>query len=104
MVASPLEELSRRVAEAAPQVAAASTETKDAALTLAADLLEERTIQIVAANEVDVSGAQEVDTPAAVVDRLRLTPARVAAMASGLRQVAGLADPIGETVRGWVRP
>jgi glutamate-5-semialdehyde dehydrogenase len=104
MVASPLEQLSRRVAEVAPRVAAASTETKDAALTLAAELLEERTVQIVAANELDVSGAQRADTPPTVVDRLRLTPARIAAMASGLRQVAGLADPVGETVRGWVRP
>jgi glutamate-5-semialdehyde dehydrogenase len=104
VVASSLEPLSRRVAAAAPLVAAASTETKDAVLTLAAALLEERTVQIVAANERDVTAAQRADTAPAVVDRLRLTPGRVAAMASGLRQVAALADPVGETVRGWVRP
>ena len=39
-----------------------------------------------------------------MIDRLRLSPARVAAMAAGLRQVASLADPVGEIVDGWVRP
>ena len=48
--------------------------------------------------------AEEAGTAPGVIDRLRLTPGRVAAMASGLRQVAGLPDPVGETVRGWVRP
>ena len=41
---------------------------------------------------------------ATIVDRLRLSDARIASMAGGLRQVAGLADPVGEVVEGWVRP
>jgi glutamate-5-semialdehyde dehydrogenase len=104
MAPNPLEALAARARAAAPQVAAASAEIKDAALSLSADLLEERTVHIVAANQLDVTRAERADTAPGVIDRLRLTPERVAAMASGLRQVAGLADPVGETVRGWVRP
>jgi glutamate-5-semialdehyde dehydrogenase len=59
---------------------------------------------VLAANEADVAAAQEAGTTATVVDRLRLTPARVEAMAGGLRQVAALPDPVGEVVEGWTRP
>jgi len=53
---------------------------------------------------VDISRAEEAGTSQTVIDRLRLTPARVGGMAGGLRQVAALADPVGEIVDGWVRP
>jgi glutamate-5-semialdehyde dehydrogenase len=103
-MSTPLEQLAARVLAAAPHVAGASTATKDAALLHAADLLEDRAAEIVAANDVDVARAEGLGTPPGVTDRLRLTPSRVAAMAAGLRTVAGLADPVGETVHGWVRP
>ncbi len=48
--------------------------------------------------------AEAAGAAATAVDRLRLTEARVAAMAGGLRQVASLPDPVGETIAGWVRP
>jgi glutamate-5-semialdehyde dehydrogenase len=89
---------------AARLVATASSATKDAALLIGADLLDLGVDGVLAANQEDVARAQDSDVPATVVDRLRLTPARVAAMAGGLRQVAALPDPVGETVAGWRRP
>ena len=96
--------LGRRAGEASRALAQASTATKDAALHAAADLLAERAADVLAANEVDVARAEEAGTTATVVDRLRLSGARVEAMAGGLRQVAALADPVGEVVDGWTRP
>jgi glutamate-5-semialdehyde dehydrogenase len=104
MATSPLDELAARSRAAAPLVATASSATRDAALHHAADLLEDRTADIVGANDTDVARAERAEVAPGIIDRLRLTPARVRAMASGLRQVAALADPVGETVRGWVRP
>ncbi len=85
-------------------MAAAPTAAKDAALLAAADLLVARAGEICAANAGDVARAEADGTPAALVDRLRLTPARIEAMADGLRQIAARRDPIGEVADGWVRP
>ena len=85
-------------------LATASTTQKDDALRAAADLLVDRTVDVLAANEADVERAMEQSVAATVVDRLRLDAGRVQAMAGGLRQVAGLADPVGEVLDGWVRP
>jgi glutamate-5-semialdehyde dehydrogenase len=85
-------------------MAAASTAAKDAALFGAADALVARTDEICAANAIDVARAEADGTPAALVDRLRLSPARIEAMADGLRQIAARRDPIGEVADGWVRP
>ena len=97
-------ELGHRARDAARILALASTAAKDEALTRAADLLVDRADEILAANTQDVGRAETAGTAATVVDRLRLTEARVAAMAGGLRTVAGLPDPVGEVVEGWVRP
>ena len=85
-------------------LATASTTAKDAALAAAADLLVQHTPAILEANATDVDRAEASGTAATVVDRLRLTAARVEAMADGLRQVAALPDPVGEVVGGWTRP
>src|SRR4051795_6797356 len=85
---------------AAIDLAAATRAEKDAALLLMADRLVERSDDIVAANAVDVANAREARQSDAMVDRLTLTPARVTAMADGLRQLAGLPDPVGDVVRG----
>ncbi len=85
-------------------LATASTETKDAALLAAADLLVERTADLLEANALDVAAAEAAGTDAGIVDRLRLDESRVAAMAAGLRQVAGLTDPVGHVVDAWERP
>ena len=102
--AAPVAELAARAKAASRLMAAASTAAKDAALASAADTLVARTGEICAANAVDVARAEADGTPAALVDRLRLSPARIEAMADGLRQIAARRDPIGEVADGWVRP
>ncbi len=99
-----LPELGQRAKQASLALALASSLTKDAALNAAADLLLERTGEILQANASDVERAGTAGVAPAVIDRLRLSETRVGAMAGGLRQVAGLADPVGEVVEGWVRP
>ncbi len=101
---TPVAELGRRVRAAAAPLARASTTQKDAALAAAAELLEARADEILAANERDVTRAVEAGTPGTLVDRLRLDEGRIASMAGGLRQVAALPDPVGTVVDGWVRP
>jgi glutamate-5-semialdehyde dehydrogenase len=96
--------LGARATAAVRPLANASTAAKDAALHAAADLLVERSADVLDANAVDAARAQDAGSTATVVDRLRLTVARVEAMATGLRQVAALADPVGEITDGWVRP
>ena len=97
-------ELGEHAAAAARVLATASTAAKDAALHAAADLLVERAPEILDANGADVAAAEQANATATVVDRLRLTHARIESMAAGLRQVASLADPVGEVLDGWVRP
>src|SRR3954467_15872697 len=99
-----MRELGERALAASRVLATASTAPKDAALVAAADVLVERAPDILAANAADVSRAEESGTSSTVVDRLRLTSARVEAMAGRQRQVATLPDPIGEVPEGWVRP
>jgi glutamate-5-semialdehyde dehydrogenase len=99
-----LSELGRRAKAASLALALASTATKDAALGAAADLLVQRSEDILAANAADVERAKAEGVSATIIDRLRLSDARIASMAAGLRQVASLADPVGEVVEGWVRP
>jgi len=100
----PVAELGRGAKAASRVLATASTAAKDAALTAAADLLVQHSAEILDANADDVARAEAAGTPATVVDRLRLSPARVEAMADGLGQVAALPDPVGEIADGWTRP
>jgi glutamate-5-semialdehyde dehydrogenase len=98
----------RRSAERAKAAAAAlaplSRSAKDAALLLMADALLARSGELLAANAEDVAAARAAGTAPAMVDRLALTPARLDAMAAGLRQVAALDDPVGEVLRGSLLP
>jgi glutamate-5-semialdehyde dehydrogenase len=85
---------------AAVDLATATRAEKDRALLLMADRLIARTEDIVSANAVDVANARAGGLSEAMIDRLTLTPARVTAMADGLRQLAALPDPVGDVVRG----
>ena len=85
-------------------VAGAPGPVRDDALRIAADLLEQECASLLEANRGDLARAESGGLAASAQDRLRLTEERVAAMAAGLRGVAGLADPVGEVVEGWVRP
>jgi glutamate-5-semialdehyde dehydrogenase len=97
-------ELGRRAKAASALLASASTSDKDAALLAAADLLEQQVAELLAANALDVEAAEAAGLDPGPLDRLRLTEARVAGMADGLRSVAALPDPIGEVLDGWQRP
>ena len=101
---SDLSELGKRAKAASRLLALAPTGQKNAALLQAASLLLERSEEILAANQSDLDSAVASGGPASALDRLRLTPSRLEAMAAGLRQVAGLPDPVGEVIEGWVRP
>ena len=97
-------ELGRRAKAASRALAMASGAAKDAALRLAADLLEQRSAELLEHNAHRPRPGRADGATATQIDRLRLSPERIAAMADGLRQVAALPDPVGEVVEGWVRP
>ena len=96
--------LARRARAVAPVLARASTDLKDAALLAAADRLEADVGDLLAANADDVARGEADGMATGFLDRLRLDPDRIASMASGLRQVAGLPDPVGRVTAEWVRP
>jgi glutamate-5-semialdehyde dehydrogenase len=93
-----------RSKEAAAELALATSAVKDSLLRDMADALVARTAEILAANDRDVAGGREAGLPDGLIDRLTLTPERIAGVAEGLRTVAGLPDPVGEVVRGSVLP
>ena len=97
-------DLARRARAVAPVLARASTDLKDAALLAAADHLEADVGDLLAANADDVARGEADGMATGFLDRLRLDPDRIARMASGLRQVAGLPDPVGRVTAEWVRP
>jgi glutamate-5-semialdehyde dehydrogenase len=92
--------VAERAREASHGLALATRAEKDRALHAMAEALLARAHEILVANAEDVERAEAGGTPANIVDRLRLTPDRLAGMAQGLRDVAGLPDPVGEVVRG----
>ena len=96
--------LGERAKAAATVLAQAPGAVRDEALLSAADLLDEASDSVLAANRDDVANAEAAGTSATLIDRLRLNPGRISAMAAGLRNVAALADPVGQVVDGWVRP
>ena len=89
---------------AARALARASTASKNTALLAAAEAFEHNAATILAANGKDVARAREAGNDAAFVDRLTLTPHSVRALAQGVREVAGLADPVGEMSELRFRP
>ena len=96
--------IGRRAREAAHTLALASTEAKNEALERMAARIELSSGKIIEANRQDLEAAQSKGRDAAFLDRLRLDGLRVAAMARGLREVAALADPVGQVMARWTRP
>ncbi len=94
----------RRARVAARELATLSTETKNSALHAAADNVLRDAGAILHANAEDLAAAKAAGTPEAMLDRLALNPNRIDGIAAGLRQVAGLPDPIGEVLRGRTLP
>ena len=94
----------RRARAASRELATLSTAVKDRALHAAADAVLGAAGPILAANAEDLERARAAGTSEAMLDRLALNPQRVDGIAAGLRQVAGLPDPIGEVLRGRTLP
>ncbi|OUP65095.1 glutamate-5-semialdehyde dehydrogenase [Pseudoflavonifractor sp. An176] len=97
------QELLRRAKAAKKQVAAATTEEKNQALLCMADQLEAHEADILAANAQDMERAKGTIAPV-MLDRLLLTPQRIQDMATGMREVAQLPDPVGQVLRREERP
>ena len=94
----------RAAREAARALALCSTRAKNEALQQMARGLEEKAAAILEANRADLERARTSGLTRAFLDRLTLTDARVETMAAGLREIAALPDPVGETVETWRRP
>lgn len=90
--------------QAAAKLAVTSTAVKNAALLAMAAALEAQQAEILAANERDMNAAAAKGMKSSMLDRLKLTAERISGMADGLRQVAGLADPVGNVIDGKTLP
>ena len=94
----------RAAKEASRVLALAPTRVKNEALGQMARALEDKAAAIIEANRADLERARAKGYARAFVDRLTLTDTRIEEMAVGIRQVAALPDPVGETVEAWRRP
>lgn len=89
---------------ASSALATATTAVKDAALVAIAAGVRAATHEIVAANHGDLVAGEESGLSSGLVDRLRLDPARIEALATAVEDVVGLQDPVGEHLRGSLLP
>ncbi len=103
-LASACLETGRRAKAAASRLAVAPSRVKDDWLMRAADALEDRAGEVLAANRLDLQEAEVSGLTAAEIDRLRLNPDRLRAAAEGLRQIARLPDPVGQVRESRRRP
>lgn len=99
-----LVEMGKRAKETSRVLNSLGTSAKNLGLEKAAQALLDGEEKLLAANEQDVAAAEAGGMSAGMVDRLRLTPARIAAMAEGMLQVAALDDPVGEVISMKRRP
>src|SRR5437868_6378602 len=97
-------ELVTRAKSASGRLATLSTAVKNQALLAMAEALEEQKDALVAANELDLEVFGAAPEKKAMRDRLRLTTERIVEMTAGLREVAALADPLGDMPKMWTRP
>ena len=103
-VAAYMQARGRDARGASEALARASTADKNAALETIAEAIESRATELMDANALDLNAAGENGLAGALLDRLELDDQRIAAMAAGLREVAALADPIGEVSNLVARP
>ncbi len=97
-------DIAERARAAAYRLAVLPTTVKNAALEAVAQRLETERDALIAANEKDLTAGEQNGLSSALLDRLRLTPERIAGMADGVRQVAALPDPVGEEISRDIRP
>jgi glutamate-5-semialdehyde dehydrogenase len=96
--------LGERAKAASERLAMTDRATKDKALLAMADAIGSRAQEIRAANKIDMDEAKAKGVSSALLDRLALDARRIEAMALGLRDIAGLADPVGRVLGEWRRP
>ncbi len=96
--------LGEQAKAAARAMAMASSESKNQVLLILAGRIEAEAEMLIAENHLDLDAGKANGLDAALLDRLELNPARIVGMADGLRQVAGLADPVGQVSNSAVRP
>ena len=99
-----MRDVGRRARAASRELARAGTREKNHALESAAEAILDSGDALQAANREDLERARERGIASALLDRLALTPARVSAMAEGLREIAALPDPVGEVSELRYRP
>jgi glutamate-5-semialdehyde dehydrogenase len=97
-------QLARQAKAASRQLAQLTTAQKNACLLAMADALEQNRPAIEEANDNDMEAAAQIGLSNAMLDRLKLDPKRIAAMANGLREVAALPDPVGRVLDDRTRP
>ena len=90
-----MQQLGQRARDASHRIARATTAQKNDALLAVARTIDSQRNELMAANALDLQAGREKNLEAPLLDRLELTPARIDAMIEGLRQVAGLDDPVG---------
>ena len=93
-----------RAKAASRQTAKLGITEKNNALAAIADAITEHTDELISANELDMEEGRKNGMKAGLLDRLKLSPDRIKAMAEGIRQVAALSDPVGEVIKMWTRP
>ena len=103
-VATLMATIGKQAKASARIVAKAPSEQKDKALEVASAELLKATDDILAANALDMQAGEAKGLSAAMLDRLKLTPERIAAIAKGLDDIRGLNDPVGEAISEWDRP
>jgi glutamate-5-semialdehyde dehydrogenase len=94
-------EICEQAKDASHVLARVGREAKDACLNDLADRLEARSAEVLEANRADLEAGREEGLNEALVDRLTLTEERISDMAAGVREIAGLEDPVGELVESW---
>ena len=99
-----MQQIGQQARTASRAMARADTNAKNQALHAMADAIDRDAAKLLAANEQDLANARAAGLDSAMLDRLALNPKTVAAMAEGLRQIATLADPVGEMTDLKYRP
>jgi glutamate-5-semialdehyde dehydrogenase len=103
-VAAEMRAIGARARAAARRLALATTAEKNTALAGAAASIRRNEAAILAANALDVANARTAGVTGSFIDRLTLTPGRIAAMIAGIEEVAALPDPVGSVIAEWDRP
>ncbi len=99
-----IRQMGKKAREASRKVASLPTSVKNDVLLQVAEELEKQKAELQAANQKDLEAAKKRGLSKALIDRLTLSDKVISGMAQGLREVAALADPVGEVVKMWTRP